>query len=141
MRLAVIDSNVLIGARVSDDQYHDRARELLRAFDHREIPKGVVVSSVLEETLNLIQVGTSVENAVKTLDGIQESSGLETRHVTKNDIAGGRRRFRLYDELSLTDSIIVAWMERNEIEYLYSFDDDFDAVDGVTRLDTAHDPY
>ena len=28
-------------------------------------------------------------------------------------------------------------MEREGIEYLYSFDDDFDALDGVTRLDTA----
>ena len=32
-------------------------------------------------------------------------------------------------------------MEREGIEYLYSFDDDFDALDGVTRLDTADNPF
>jgi hypothetical protein len=31
-------------------------------------------------------------------------------------------------------------MQRREVEFLYSFDDDFDAVDDVTRLETATDP-
>jgi predicted nucleic acid-binding protein len=32
-------------------------------------------------------------------------------------------------------------MRRTGIEYLYSFDDDFDRVEWITRLDTATDPY
>jgi len=32
-------------------------------------------------------------------------------------------------------------MEREGIEYLYSFDDDFDALDAVTRLNTADNPF
>lgn len=32
-------------------------------------------------------------------------------------------------------------MEREEIEYLYSFDDDFDVVGECTRLDTATTPF
>jgi predicted nucleic acid-binding protein len=32
-------------------------------------------------------------------------------------------------------------MDRADVEYLYSFDDDFDGVDSLTRLDTPHDPY
>jgi len=27
------------------------------------------------------------------------------------------------------------------VEFLYSFDDDFDAIDSVTRLESAVDPY
>ena len=31
-------------------------------------------------------------------------------------------------------------MEREGIEYLYSFDDDFDTIQGITRLETPDNP-
>ena len=32
-------------------------------------------------------------------------------------------------------------MQRENVEYLYSSDDDFDAVEGLTRLETADNPF
>ena len=32
-------------------------------------------------------------------------------------------------------------MQREGIKYLYSFDDDFDAIDGVSRLETPNNPF
>ena len=32
-------------------------------------------------------------------------------------------------------------MQREGIEYRYSFDDDFDAVEGVIRLETPENPF
>lgn len=32
-------------------------------------------------------------------------------------------------------------MTRQDVEYLFSFDDDFDAVEGLTRLETADNPF
>jgi len=32
-------------------------------------------------------------------------------------------------------------MDREGIEYIYSFDNDFDSVDGITRLATAENPF
>jgi predicted nucleic acid-binding protein len=32
-------------------------------------------------------------------------------------------------------------MKREGIEYLYSFDDDFDAIEGLTRLETPGNPF
>ncbi|ERH02362.1 MAG: hypothetical protein J07HN6_00394 [Halonotius sp. J07HN6] len=32
-------------------------------------------------------------------------------------------------------------MHRTDIEYIYSFDDDFDAVSDITRLATATNPF
>ena len=31
-------------------------------------------------------------------------------------------------------------MERTGIEYLYSFDDDFDGIESISRLETAENP-
>jgi predicted nucleic acid-binding protein len=41
----------------------------------------------------------------------------------------------------LTDAVIVATMQRDEIEYLYSFDDGFDGVPELTRLTTPDNPF
>ncbi|QUO46911.1 PIN domain-containing protein [Halorubrum ruber] len=47
--------------------------------------------------------------------------------------------FRTYESLSFGDATIAVYMKREGIEYLYSFDDDFDAVQGITRPETADD--
>jgi len=42
---------------------------------------------------------------------------------------------------AVVDTGAFVGLEREGIEYLYSFDDDFDAVDSVTRLGTPDDPF
>jgi hypothetical protein len=49
--------------------------------------------------------------------------------------------FRTHEQLSLTDSVIVAAMDRLDVEYLYSFDDGVDSVPGVARLTVAENPF
>jgi predicted nucleic acid-binding protein len=49
--------------------------------------------------------------------------------------------FETISRLSLADALLVAAMTTDDIEYCYSFDDDFDGIDGVTRLATASNPY
>ena len=39
------------------------------------------------------------------------------------------------------DAANVALVRRMDCPYCYSFDDDFDAIDAVTRLDAPVDPY
>lgn len=41
----------------------------------------------------------------------------------------------------LDSNVLIASRDRNEITYLYSFDDDFDAPDSVTRLQTDANPF
>ena len=60
--------------------------------------------------------------------------------VSKVDFNASQAFFRRCGEISFVDSTIAAYMEREGIEYLYSFDDDFDVLDGVTRLETADSP-
>jgi hypothetical protein len=141
MQQAVVDANVVYGAAVRKDQHHDEAMELMRAFDHGELPRAVVLSVVLTESMNGLHVDVGADTTEEMLNKIQESGGFEIRHVAEKDVSVGQRRFRLFDELSLTDAIITAWMDRNDVEYLYSFDDDFDVMDSITRLDTPHNPF
>ncbi|WP_254838935.1 type II toxin-antitoxin system VapC family toxin [Natronomonas marina] len=141
MNRSVVDANVLIAARLSRDQNHETARDITREFDEGSFPTGYVFDTVLEEVLNYLQARSTHDAAVRTLDATIESNGFEIARTRKSDFDAGRSLFRRYQSLSLTDGIIAAAMDRRNLEYLYSFDDGFDAVDEVTRLDTAADPF
>ncbi|WP_136717636.1 hypothetical protein [Halorientalis salina] len=49
--------------------------------------------------------------------------------------------FTTYDGLVFDDATLVAYIEREGIEHLCSFDDDFDAIENITRLESADNPY
>ena len=141
MARVVVDANVLIAARLTRDQHHDRGKAITDAIDQGEIPTAHVLSDVLEEVINYLQARAGHDVATETLDALLESSGFSLTQTSKADFDAGRSVFRRHDPLSLTDAVIVAAMQREEIEYLYSFDDGFDSVSGLTRLSTPDDPF
>ncbi|MFB6309424.1 MAG: type II toxin-antitoxin system VapC family toxin [Haloarculaceae archaeon] len=141
MSQVAVDANVLIAARLSRDQNHDRGAAIAQGIDRGELPTACLLSDVLEEVINYLQARAGHSDATDTLDALVESSGFTLAHTKKSDFEAGRSLFRQYEPLSLTDAIIVAAMRRQDIEFLYSFDDGFDSVPDVTRLTTADDPF
>lgn len=141
MAVAVVDANVLIGYGLKRDQYQDQARAIIEGIDHGDLPRGMVTNYVLAEVLNVIGERTGHENGVALLDALLESAGFEIVHLPKADFTSGQALYRQYHGLNFVDTITVAYMQREGIDHMYGFDDDFDAVDGITRLNTAVDPF
>ena len=141
MARVAVDANVVIAARLRRDQNHDRGAAILQGIDSGTLPTGYVLSDVLEEIVNYLHAKSGHRVATETLDAVIESSGFTLNQTTKSDFDTGRSLYRQYESLSLTDAIIVAAMQREDIEYLYTFDDGFDAVSDVTRLTTAENPF
>jgi predicted nucleic acid-binding protein len=141
MPAVIVDANVLIAARLSRDQNHDRGEAITQAIDEGTLPTAYVLSDVLEEVINYLQARAGHDVATETLDAVIESSGFSLRRTTKSDFDTGRSLFRRYEPLSLTDAVIVAMMQREDVEYLYSFDDGFDSVSRITRLTTPVNPF
>ncbi|QSG16006.1 PIN domain containing protein [Halapricum desulfuricans] len=136
-----MDANVLIAARLARDQHHERGRSISTAIDQGQLPTAYVLTDVLTEVLNYLQARAGHDAATETLDALVESSGFTVLWTSKSDFSTGRSLFRRYEALSLTDAVIVAAMRREDVEYLYSFDDGFDSVPEITRLTTADDPF
>ena len=109
-------------------------------MDEGILPRGHVTNYTLPEVLNPILKRAGYEYAVETLDFLTESRGFRIRHLTRDDFTRGTAVFNRESGVEITDSILVAYMERVGIEYIYSFDDDFDRFDNVTRLTTADNP-
>ena len=141
MAVALLDTNVLLASASSRDEYHDRAREIVRGIDHGDLPEAIVTNYVVAETLNLSGEKLVADAANQMLDRLIEGTHFEIVHAPKADFNAAQALFRRYGELSFVDSTIAAYMDREDVEYLYSFDDDFDAVTNLTRLGTADSPF
>ncbi|SEW09998.1 type II toxin-antitoxin system VapC family toxin [Halobacterium jilantaiense] len=141
MPATLLDTNVLFASASARDEYHEQSREIVREIDHGALPTAVVTNYVAAETLNLVGERLSPRAASGILDRLVEGAHFEVKHTPKTDFNAAQAIFRRYDELSFVDATIAAYMDRKDIDYLYSFDDDFDVLDGVTRLDTAENPY
>jgi hypothetical protein len=99
---------------------------------------------VIPEILHPLQKHISKAAASDTLDRLQSSRGFEFVYVSKAVHLYGEQLFRTYEASSgpeWVDSILAAYMQSEDIEYIYSFDDDFDVFDNVTRLTTATNPF
>jgi len=141
MAAVVVDANVLIAARLARDQNHERGEAITRGIDQGRLPTAYVPSDVLQEVLNYLQARGGHDVATDTLDALVESSGFALRQTPKSDFDAGRSLFRRYESLSLTDAVVVAAMQREDVDYLYSFDDGFDAVPEITRLTADENPF
>ena len=141
MAVAVIDTNVLVGMADTDDERHDVAIEIVRGMDHGDLPTGRVTNYTVLETLNWIHSRKRHEKAVETYERLNQSAGFEVLHAAQKDFHSAVDLFQSFNKLAFGDATIAAYMEREGIEYLYSFDDDFDTLDRITRLETADNPF
>jgi len=141
MAAAVVDTGVLIGMVDVNDEHHDVAMEIVRGMDHGDLPTGRVTNYIVLETLNWIHNRKRHVKAVETYERLNQSAGFEILHAAQKDFQRAIDLFQTYDRLSFGDATIAAYMQREGIEYLYSFDDDFDVLKHITRLDTADNPF
>lgn len=141
MTVALLDTNVLFASASARDKYHDPARQIIRGIDHDELPEALVTNYVVAEVLNLAGERLDQDAATQLLDRLLEGAHFEIVHAPQTDFHAGKALFRQHSDLSFVDSIIAAYMEREGIEYLYSFDDDFDAVENLSRLASPDNPF
>ncbi|ERG96075.1 type II toxin-antitoxin system VapC family toxin [Haloquadratum walsbyi] len=144
MQVVCIDSNIVLAARNANAKRHDDATAIFNAIDTGELPRARLINYVVPEILHPLQKRISKAAAFETLDRLQSSRGFELVYVSKTVHLYGEQLFRTYEALSgseWVDSILTAYMHSEDIGYIYSFDDDFDVSDDVTRLTTAINPF
>ncbi|SFP96142.1 hypothetical protein SAMN05216277_11332 [Halolamina pelagica] len=114
---------------------------ILRGVDDGSLPEAVVLDYVLAETLNGLTTHAGHDAAVDLLDRIEENARFHIDSLRSDAMVTGKALFRQHASLSFVDACLVAYMQSEGLGYLYAFDDDFDTIGDVYRLDTATDPY
>lgn len=141
MTRALLDATVIIAAVDDDDQDHGTGLEILQSVDQGELPKGVIVSDALQESLNFIHERKGHAAAVDVLDRFVRGAHFEIPYNPKKNYGEARSLFRSDGELNFGDALQATYMQSESIEYIYSFDDDYDGIDGIERLNAAINPY
>ncbi|WP_327053543.1 PIN domain-containing protein [Halomicrococcus gelatinilyticus] len=141
MPRALIDTTVLFAAAYRQDSSHEVALPVLRGIDDGSLPEAVVIDYVLAETLNGLTTHAGHDAAVDLLDRIEENARFHVDSLTTDALATGKALFRQHEPFSFVDACIIAYMQTEGLGYIYALDDDFEAADGVYRLDTATNPY
>lgn len=141
MPVAVVDTEVLIGRADATDEHHEVSTAIVRGIDHGDLPSGRVTNYVVLETLNWMHARQRHETAVETHRRLTESAGFEIVQAAQKDFTRAIEGFESPETLSFGAATSAAYMERTGLEYRYSFDDGFDRVEHVTRLETPDDPF
>ena len=141
MAVAVLDSNILVGYKnTSADSRHERAEDIVYAIDRGDLPAARITNYVLMESLNWIHERQRHDIAVDLRNRLSSSAGFELVHSAQKDFHRAVDLFETYERLAFGDATTIAYMKREGIEYVYSFDDGFDVIEGITRLDTPDSP-
>lgn len=141
MARVLLDTSVLFAAAYRRDSNHSQALPILRGIDESSLPEGVVLDYVLAETLNGLVTHAGHEPAVDFLDRIEANTRFHVETLGSDAFSTAKSLFRQYEPLSFVDSCLVAYGLANGSTYLYAFDDDFDGVSEITRLNTPTNPY
>jgi len=141
MTRAVVDTTVLYAAANRRASRHETAISIVRGADRGVLPQFLVPDPILVETMNGLSRDVGAETATDVLGRLQRGDQFDVRREPDTVWQTGLDLFHRVDRLSLADAIFVASARHHEIEYGYSFDDDFDGIDGLTRLATADDPF
>jgi len=141
MQTALVDTTALYAAANRNAERHDRALSIVQAADAGDFPRLRVPDPILIETMNGLARDVSHETATDLLKRLETGVQFEPVREPRAVWERGTAAFRSVRRLSLADGLLVASSRHHDITYLYSFDDDFDGIDGVTRLATAENPY
>ncbi|ELZ43419.1 PilT protein domain protein [Halorubrum coriense DSM 10284] len=141
MLRALIDTSVLFTAAYKRDNSHDTALPVLHGIDNGTLSEAAVLDYTLAETFNGLTTRAGHDAAVGLPDRIEETACSHMNSLTIDAFATGKSLFRQHKPLSVVDACIIAYIQTEGLGCLYAFDDDFDAVEDVYRLDTATNQY
>jgi len=141
MARALVDTTVLYAAANRRASRHSVALDIVRSADREALPELLIPDPILIETINGLTTDVRHGTAVEFLTRLRSGSQFDIQREPNAIWNAALEAFKQIDRLSLADAILVASARHHSIEYLYSFDDDFDGFDSFTRLVTADNPF
>ena len=132
-----VDTGIFIAYVNKRDVNHKRAVEILEDIMRGKYGKAYTSDYVFDEAVTFALLKTKdVRKALNVgrliLGGDDLPRFVEILFVDKAIFNKAWKFFQKYEKLSFTDCTTIALMEEYEIDYIASFDSDFDGI--VTRV-------
>ena len=124
-----LDSSVIIAAAVVSDANHKRAVELLSEASKERC---VITDHILGEVATFLRKKLGSEEACGL--SLRLVSNLEVVFFTRKGVLSALEIMKKYRILSLCDALTIVAMRSLNVKRLYSFDSDFDIIEGIERI-------
>ena len=125
-----VDSSVFIGLADTKDQWHEKAKGILRLLEKENL---MISDLVISEVLTEIGRRSGGAQAHKLYNYFNDNCIVV--YLDKELMDSAETMFTKFDgALSLADTASVMIMKKNGITGIASFDSDFDRVREITRI-------
>ena len=134
MSTCFLDTKILLRFLTRDDPGKaQRARNLLLRIERGE-EKVITSPLVIFETIYTLQRYYKVPRQI-IKEQILSIISLRSLHLPDKSLY--RRAFDLYltKNISFADAYNAVYVQTEEVSHIYSWDEDFDKIDGITRLE------
>lgn len=137
-----LDANVFIYAYYKpkkqltqkEKQMKEHAKNIITNVSRGK--EDVIITVIhVSEMVNILKHGLSADELNAIIRGLFMLDNLKIMDVTRNEYFAA---IELGDDLKLeaNDALAVDVMRLNGVKEIYSFDEDFDRIDGIIRLPT-----
>ncbi|MEM3569903.1 MAG: type II toxin-antitoxin system VapC family toxin, partial [Candidatus Jordarchaeales archaeon] len=135
-----LDANVFIYAYYKPKRQLTQKEKQMKDYAKRIVDdvsqgKERVVTTVihLSEIVNILKHGMSTEELAKLITGLFMLENVEIHGVPKEVYFAAVELSRDL-KIDPNDALAIDVMKTNDIAEIYSFDEDFDKIEGITRL-------
>ncbi|MDZ4277692.1 MAG: PIN domain-containing protein [Dehalococcoidia bacterium] len=131
--VALLDTNVLIYHLTKvDREKAERSLRLLRALEERQVELAMS-ELVVAETVWILESRTRL-TPEQIRDALLPITQLPSLRIPNKQL--WPHVFDLYCErrIDFVDAYNAAWMERQGMRQVYSYDKDFDRIEGIERI-------
>jgi len=125
-----VDTGIFVALRNADDEFHTRSKELMKRALKGEFGRIYTSDYVIDEAITTALVRTGRHDlAVDIGEFIIKSPRITKLWTTKDVFVDAWEKFKKYKDkpLSFSDCVSLAFMKKNKIQQIMSFDSGFNA--------------
>lgn len=128
--MILVDSNYMISLMNDKDKNHKRAKELSSRVNNEQKIMPILMLSEAVTSIGSRKKGKIAKLLYDTL-----TDNFEIYYPNPNAIDAAMKCVLKYDgTISLADCLAILLMKKRGITEIFSFDDDFDKIEGIVRV-------
>ncbi len=129
-----VDSGVWIAYFNKRDSFHQVALSIIPIILKQKNNTVYISDCVIDEVVTYIRKKIGPKESIEAAIALLDSYLIKILYNDSQNVMATYHIFSMFPRLSFTDANNIAWMRKEQISYIFSFDSGFDGIQHITRL-------
>ena len=129
-----IDSGVWIAYFNRRDSFHQVALSIIPFVLEQKNTIVYISDYVIDEVVTYIRKKIGPKESIEAAVALLDSNLITVLYNDSQNVMATYHIFSMFPRLSFTDANNIAWMRKEQIPIIFSFDSGFDGIPHITRL-------